>query len=106
VAGLNLRTITTLTRRGKYTPPAVIALVVGRGRLLLVREGTMHPGNVLAGSINHLGITLADQPVGPREIAGIPAPVRHLAHRHRLEVRVRRGLNMRRVNTAIDKVVL
>jgi hypothetical protein len=83
-----------------------IAAVIGGGRMLFVREGTRHPGNVLAGAINHLAVTVMGQPVGSCEITGMPALVGHLPHRNRLKMRVGGPFDLRRVNTAIDHMVL
>ena len=65
-----------------------IAAIVCGWPMLLVREGTMHPGHVLIGSINHLPIAVMGQPIRHREITGMPALVGHLPHRYRLKMRV------------------
>jgi hypothetical protein len=105
VAGLKLRAVATPTpgvetgRRGEMT------LMVG-WPMLFVHGGVRHPGNVLAGAINHRGIAVACHPVGHRKLAGMTAVIGHLAHGHRLEVRVGRVPDMRWVRAAVDEVML
>jgi len=83
-----------------------IAAMICGWPMLLVREGTMHPGHVLIGSINHLPIAVMGQPIRHREITGMPALVGHLPHRYRLKMRVGGPFDLRRVNATIDHVVL
>ncbi len=71
-----------------------------------MRKGTRHPGNILSGAINHLAIAVMVQTVRHGTIAGMPARVGHLPHRHRLEMRVRGPFDLGRINTVIDEVML
>lgn len=80
--------------------------MISRGPVLPVHEGSMNPGSVFTGAINHPVIATAGQPVGHCEITGMPGRIGHLAHRHRLEVCVRGALNLRRVNPPVNQVVL
>jgi hypothetical protein len=74
--------------------------------MVLVRKRTRHPGNILTGSINHMAIAVVIQTIRHGKIAGMSAPVGHVPHRHRLEMRVRRPFDLGRINAAIDKVML
>ena len=106
MAGLELRRVAADMLGVRAMRRGEIALVIGRRSMLLVGERARDPGHVLIGSINHLVIAVVAQPVRSRELTGVPALVGHLPHRYRLEVRVCRPLDLRRVNAAIDHVVL
>lgn len=71
-----------------------------------MRKGARHPGNILSGAINNPGIAVVVQTIRHGKIAGTSTLVGHLPHRHRLEMGVRRPLDLGRIDPAIDDVML
>lgn len=103
---MKLRRVAASARHRGPVSRGITTLVIGRRRMLLMRKGTRHPGNILTGAINHPGIAVMVQTIRHGKIAGMAARVGHLPHRHRLEMRVRRSLDLGRIDTAIDEVML
>ena len=67
--------------------------MIDRWRMAHRQEMISGAGKVLTGAINYRVIAAASESVGHAKIARTSVPVRHLAHRHGLESRVRGRLD-------------